>query len=105
MDHDDDDTISFKNNFYLQFLNGIDSNINDIFINLIKNISETNTIENNKIIIYKYCGDIHNAIEIYKMKHNNTFEYDDKKDFYAKLAIVSLYTKFHYLTKNKLFVL
>jgi hypothetical protein len=106
MDHEDDiDTTSFKNYFYLEFLNGIDSNVNDIFINVIKKISETNTIENNKIIIYKYCGDIHNAIEIYKMKNNNTFEYEDKKDFYAKLAIVSLYTKFHYLTKNKLFVL
>ena len=101
MDYDDDeDKISFKNGFYIECLAGVDSNIHTIFINFIKKISETNTIENNKKIIYKYCGDIHNAIEIYKMKHNNTFEYENKSDFYSKLAIVSLYTRFHYLTKN-----
>ena len=39
------------------------------------------------------------------MKHNNKFEYEDKRDFYAKLAKVSLYTKFHYLTKYNLTIL
>jgi hypothetical protein len=96
------DETSFKNQFYVEFLNGVDSNINDIFINFIRKISQTNTIENNKKIINEYSGDIHNAIEIYKIKHNNSFNYEDKQDFYAKLAMVSLYTKFHYLTKNKL---
>jgi hypothetical protein len=100
-----DDETSFKNEFYLEFLNGINSNINDIFIQFINKISTTNTIEKNKKIIYNYCGDIHNAIEIYKMKHNNKFEYEDKRDFYEKLAKVSLYTKFHYLTKYNLTIL
>jgi len=99
------DEISFEANFYAEFLNGIDDNINNIFINFIKKISTTNNIQNNKIIIDYYSGDVHNAIEIYKLKNNNTFEYDNKQDFYAKLAMISLYTKFHYLTKKKLIFL
>jgi len=99
------DEISFENEFYVEFLNGVDSNINNIFINFIRKISQTNTIENNNKIINDYSGDIHNAIEIYKMKHNNIFEYENKQDFYAKLAMVSLYTKFHFLTKKKLTIM
>jgi hypothetical protein len=99
------DETSFENEFYVEFLNGVDSNINNIFINFIRKISQTNTIENNKKIINDYSGDIHNAIEIYKMKHKNIFEYENKQDFYAKLAMVSLYTKFHFLTKKKLTIM
>jgi len=98
------DEISFKNEFYLEYINGIDENIHNAFINLITKIVKNNTICLNKEIINYYSGDIHNAIEIYKIKHNNKFEYEDKQDFYAKLALISLYTKFHYLTKNNLFI-
>lgn len=98
------DEISFKNDLYLEYISGIDANIHMTFINFITKIVKKNTIELNKNIINYYSGDIHNAIEIYKIKHNNNFEYEDKKDFYAKLALISLYTKFNYLTKNNLFI-
>ena len=99
------DEISFKNDFYNEFANGIDGDIKNIFINFLTNLVKNNTIEKNKDIINYYSGDIHNAIEIYKLKNNNTFEYNDKKDFYAKLALISLYTKFNYLTKQNLYIL
>jgi hypothetical protein len=75
----------------------------DLLDATIDNVVSTNTIEENKIIINDYCGDIFDAISL----HNKYFPDDDinstKDLFYERLAFISLFVKIYPIVYDYLY--
>ena len=60
---------------------------------------DNNAYEENIMIINEYAGGIYEAIELYKDKYGE-FEYRSKKQFYAILALISIYNKYYEIIRD-----
>lgn len=87
--------------FVYEFIKSITYNETNSLCEYITNLVKSATIDANIYIIHQYCGDIYEAIELYQKYINKTNDntyiiiYKNKKDFYEKLAYISLYRHYY----------
>ena len=85
----------FVSDFLNEYISHNDcyDDITDLLDATIDNLVSLNTIEENKLIIVDYCGDIYDAVVL----HNKYFPDDDinttKELFYERLAFISMFVK------------
>lgn len=85
----------FMNDFLDEYISHREcyGDITDLLDATIDNLVSSNTIDENKIIINNYCGDIYDAILLHKQYFPDDNIESTKELFYERLAFISMFIK------------